>query len=176
MSRTIADVDSVTNLGDIPEQISLDAERSLSRQHVAHRFTLAFLEQIPKSVAGLHDFKFSTLVSVESGRPFNVFTGADSNGDGNPNSDRPGRLGRNTLLGPGYASVDFRVARQVKFNERLSSEFSLDFFNLFNRVNIRDLNTVYGGIDLSVAPIASFNTPREVFNPRQLQFGVKLRF
>src|SRR5262245_56804373 len=121
-------------------------------------------------------FKLSSLVSVESGRPFNISTGFDSNGDGNPFSDRPGFLGRNTLIGPRYASVDLRLARVIKFTERLSSEWSLDFFNLFNRVNIRDLNTVYGSASLAVAPIASFNTPRDVFNPRQLQFGVKLKF
>src|SRR5262249_23930087 len=80
-SRTIADVDSITNLGDVPEGLSLHDERGLSRQHVAHRFTFGFLGQVGLSVAVLHDFKFSSLVSLESGRPFNVFTGADSNGD-----------------------------------------------------------------------------------------------
>ena len=175
-SKTIGNVDSVTNLADLPEALSLRDERGLSRQHVGHRFTFAFLGQIPPSIAVLRNFKLSSLVSLESGRPFNVFTGADSNGDGNPNSDRPGRLGRNTLQGPGYASVDLRVARTVKFSERVSGELSLDFFNLFNRTNIRDLNTVYGGIDLTAPPIASFNRPRDVFNPRQLQFGMKLKF
>jgi outer membrane receptor protein involved in Fe transport len=175
-SKTIGNVDSVTNLGDIAEGLSLRDERGLSRQHVGHRFTLGFVGEIPRTVSVIRGFRVSSLVSVESGRPFNVSTGFDANGDGNPLSDRPGFLGRNTLIGPGYASVDLRVARPVKFTERLSSEFSLDFFNLFNRVNIRDLNTVYGSASLAVAPIASFNTPRDVFNPRQLQFGLKLKF
>jgi hypothetical protein len=75
-----------------------------------------------------------------------------------------------------YASVDMRIAREVPFNEHFKGEFSIDFFNLFNRVNIKDLNTVYGSFNLSVPPVASFNTPRDVFNPRQIQFGVKLKF
>ncbi|HMG35579.1 MAG TPA: hypothetical protein VKM94_16705 [Blastocatellia bacterium] len=175
-SKAITDVDSVTNLADIPEGTTVRSERSLSRQHVGHRFTMAVLGQFGKSVPVIHDFKLSSVITAESGRPFNVFSGADSNGDGNPNSDRPGLLGRNTLIGPKYASVDFRVSRAIKVTERVSSEFSLDFFNLFNRVNIRDLNTVYGGINLSLPPIASFNTPRDVFNPRQLQFEAKVRF
>jgi hypothetical protein len=175
-SKTMGNVDSVTNLGDIAEGLSLRNEWGLSRQHVGHRFTLSFLSEIPKAVPVMRDFKVSSLVSVESGRPFNVSTGFDANGDGNPLSDRPGFLGRNTLIGPSYAAVDLRIARPVKFSERLSSEFNLDFFNLFNRVNIRDLNTVYGSASLAVAPIASFNTPRDVFNPRQLQFGVKFKF
>jgi outer membrane receptor protein involved in Fe transport len=174
-SKTITDVDSVTNLGDFPEAVGF-GERGLSRQHLGHRFTLSFLSQVPSSVPVLRDFKFSSLVSVESGRYYTVSVGSDANGDGNPLSDRPGFLGRNTLQGPGYATFDLRIARPIKFNERWSSEFTLDFFNLFNRTNIRDISTVYGNFDLNVAPIASFKTPRDVFNPRQVQFGFKLKF
>src|SRR5262249_19578215 len=133
-SKTMSDggVDSPTSLTDFPEAPGM-SEWALSRQHLTHRFTLSFLEQAPESVPLLHDFKFSSLVAVESGRPFTVFTGFDANNDGNPLSDRPGTLGRNTLIGPGFASVDVRVARPIKFTERLNSEFSVDFFNLFNR-------------------------------------------
>jgi hypothetical protein len=176
-SKTMSDggVDSSTSLGDFPEAPGV-SEWALSRQHVGHRFTLSFLEQTPKSVPLLRDFKFSSLVSVESGRPFTVFTGFDANMDGNPLSDRPGTLGRNTLMGPGFASVDVRVARPIKLTERWNSEFSVDFFNLFNRVNIRNLNTFYGSPNLNVPPVAGFGTPRDVFNPRQIQFGFKLKF
>ena len=174
-SKTITDVDSVTNLGDFPEALGF-SERGLSRQHLGHRFTLSFLSQVPSSVPLLRDFKFSSLVALESGRYYTVFVGSDANGDGNPLSDRPGFLGRNTLEGPGYATLDLRVARPIKFNERWSGEFTLDFFNFFNRTNIRDISAVYGGFDLSVAPVASFGTPRDVFNPRQAQFGFKLKF
>jgi hypothetical protein len=176
-SKTMSDggVDSPTSLGDFPEAPGV-SERALSRQHVSHRFTLSFLQQVPKSVPLLHDFKFSSLVAIESGRPFTVFTGFDANNDGNPLSDRPGALGRNTLIGPGFASVDVRVSRPIKLTERLNSEFSVDFFNLFNRVNIRNLTTFYGSSDLNNPPVAGFGTPRDVFNPRQIQFGIKLKF
>jgi hypothetical protein len=176
-SKTMSDggVDSPTSLTDFPEAPGV-SEWALSRQHLTHRFTLSFLEQAPKSVPLLHDFKFSSLVAVESGRPFTVFTGFDANNDGNPLSDRPGTLGRNTLIGPGFASVDVRVARPIKLTERLNSEFSVDFFNLFNRVNIRNLTTFYGSSDLNNPPVAGFGTPRDVFNPRQIQFSIKLKF
>ncbi len=126
----------------------------------------------------LRDFKFSSLLSAQSGRRYNVFAGSDANGDGNPLSDRPGVLGRNTLEGPGFATFDMRVAREVRINERVSAEFSFDLFNLFNRTNTTDLNTVYGGIDLSQAPnpILGFGTPRDAANPFQFQYGLKLRF
>ncbi|HKX29211.1 MAG TPA: TonB-dependent receptor, partial [Blastocatellia bacterium] len=132
-SKTINNSESVANLADLPEGPSIAPERAVSRQSVPHRYTLTFVSKIPPGVKALRDFKFSSLLSAQSGRRFNVFAGSDANGDGNPLSDRPGTLGRNTFEGPGFATVDMRVAREVRFNERISAEFSADFFNLFNR-------------------------------------------
>jgi hypothetical protein len=177
-SKTINNAESVANLADLPEGPGIGTERAVSRQTVPHRFTLAFVSQIPESAGFLGNFKFSSLLSAQSGRRFNIFAGSDANGDGNPLSDRPGNLGRNTLRGPGFASFDMRVAREFRFNERVRAEFSADFFNLFNRVNITDLNTVYGGTDISVSPnpVLGFNTPRDASNPFQFQYGLKLKF
>jgi hypothetical protein len=175
-SRARANVESITNLGDFPELLSLEAEESLSRQHVAHRGTFSFMSEVPRNVAVLGGTRFAALVTASSGRFFTVFVGADANGDGNPNADRVGTLGKNTLEGPGYASVDVRLAREISLGARAKAEVSVDVFNLFNRVNVKDLNTVWGDADPNVAPIPSFNTPREVFNPRQAQIGLRLRF
>jgi len=177
-SKTINNAESVANLADLPEGPSIGTERAVSRQSVPHRFTLAFVSQIPESMGILGKFKFSSLVTAQSARRFNIFAGSDANGDGNPLSDRPGKLGRNTLEGPGFASVDLRVAREFRLSERVSAEISGDFFNLFNRVNVTDLNTVYGGTDLSAPPnpVLGFGTPRDASNPFQFQYGLKLRF
>jgi outer membrane receptor protein involved in Fe transport len=177
-SKTINNAESVANLADLPEGPSIGPERALSRQSVPHRFTLAFVSQIPESVVFLGKFKVSSLLTAQSPRRFNIFAGSDANGDGNPLSDRPGQLGRNTLEGPGFASFDMRVAREFRFNERVSAEFSADFFNLFNRVNVTDLNTVYGGTDLSAPPnpALGFGSPRDASNPFQFQYGLKIRF
>ena len=176
LASTHANVDSVTNLGDVPEGLDLSKEDGLSRQHVRHRGTLSFMSQVPKDVPVLGDFKFAALATLESGRFFTIFTGADSNLDGNPNSDRLGLLGRNTLQGPPYRSVDLRVAREFGLGGHTRGEVSLDVFNVFNRANVRDLNTVWGSFDPNVPAIPSFNTPRDVFNPRQAQLGLKVRF
>jgi outer membrane receptor protein involved in Fe transport len=177
-SKTINNSESVANLADLPEGPSIGTERAVSRQTVPHRFTLAFVSQIPASVDFLGNFKFSSLLTAQSGRRFNIFAGSDANGDGNPLSDRPGDLGRNTIEGPGFASFDLRVAREIRFNERVSAEFSGDFFNLFNRVNVTDLNTVYGATTLSAPPnpVLGFKTARDASNPFQFQYGLKLRF
>jgi outer membrane receptor protein involved in Fe transport len=177
-SKTINNTDSVANLADLPEGPNIAEQRAISRQSVPHRFTLAFVSQVPESVRVLGDFKFSSLVTAQDGRFFNVFAGLDANGDGNPLSDRPGNLGRNTLKGPKFFTVDLRVARQFQVSDRVSAEILGDFFNLFDRVNVTDLNTVYGGTDLAVDPnpILGFNSPRDASNPFQFQYGLKLRF
>jgi outer membrane receptor protein involved in Fe transport len=177
-SKTINNAESVANLADLPEGPGIGPERAVSRQTVPHRFTLAFVSQIPEGAGVLGKFKFSSLLSVQSGRRFNIFAGSDANLDGNPLSDRPGNLGRNTLEGPGFASFDLRVAREFRINERVTAEFSGDLFNLFNRVNVTDLNTVFGATTLNATPnpLLGFNTPRDASNPFQFQYGLKLRF
>ena len=176
--KTINNSDSVANLADLPEGPNIAEQRAVSRQSVPHRFTLAFVSQVPAQVQALGGFKVSSLLTAQGGRCFNVFAGLDANGDGNPLSDRPGNLGRNTLKGPRFVTLDMRVAREIRVAERVTAEFSGDFFNLLNRENVTDLNTVYGGTDLSVDPnpILGFNTPRDASNPFQFQYGMKLRF
>jgi hypothetical protein len=177
-SKTINNSESVANLADIPQGQDRNLERAISRQSVPHRFTLAVVSQIPSGVRALNDFRFSSLVTLESGRFYNVFAGSDVNGDGNPTSDRPGTLGRNTLKGPNFATVDLRVGREFRLRERLSLELTADLFNLLNRTNIKDLNTLYGAPDLSRPPDPNlgFGTPRDVGNPFQFQYGAKFRF
>jgi hypothetical protein len=177
-SKTINNSESVANLADIPQGQNRSFERAISRQSVPHRFTLAAVSQIPSGVRGLHDLRFSALVTVESGRFYNVFAGPDVNGDGNPISDRPSALGRNTLEGPGLATIDLRVGREFHLGERLSLELTADLFNVLNRTNIKDLNTLYGAPTLALPPDPNlgFGTPRDVGNPFQFQYGAKLRF
>ena len=173
LSRVRNNVDSLANLADIPEGFDIDGETALSRQDVRHRFTLTALTQVPSGI------RISALVSLESGRPFNIFAGSDANRDGNPNSDRPGTIGRNIYEGPGYASVDLRVSRAFRLGDGVALDLMLDAFNLLNRVNVKDINTVWGGIDYPNTPPPpqlGFGTPRDVFNPRQVQFGARLRF
>jgi outer membrane receptor protein involved in Fe transport len=178
ISETRTNVDSLANLSDIPEYQDVNAERGPSRQDVTHRFTLSALSQLPDTVPVFRRVRLSGVVTLESGRHYNIFIGSDSNADGNPNTDRPCCVGRNSYEGPGYASVDLRLAREFEINDRARVDVSLDLFNLFNRDNVKDVNTVWGGIDTSVPPLPQFGfgTPRDVFNPFQTQIGVKLKF
>jgi len=179
LSRVRNNVDSLANLADIPEGQDILGETSRSRQDVRNRVTVAVLSTVPSRVRALGGFRFSGVVSVESGRPFNIFAGRDFNLDGNPNSDRPSSIGRNIYDGPAYASVDVRVGRDIRLGDRARLELTLDLFNLFNRVNVKDINTVWGSADYPNTPppaTLGFGSPRDVFNPFQMQFGVKVKF
>jgi hypothetical protein len=57
-------------------------------------------------------FRAGTVVNLSSGIPFNITTGYLNNGDLMPTARPPG-IGRNTGAGPGYASVDFHLAKRV---------------------------------------------------------------
>lgn len=175
-SKTLTTVDSVNNLADYPEGLTL--ERFLSRQHATHRLAATVAGESPRQVGRLGGWQGAVVVALESGRPFNVFAGGDFNGDGNPNSDRPGLLPRNSFRGPGFATVDVRLGRSFRLGEQARLEVTLDAFNLANRVNIRDLNLAYGGASLTAPPnpALQFGAPRDVFGARQLQLGVKARF
>jgi hypothetical protein len=73
-----------------------------------HRFSLISTSRLPWG------FKAGTIVSLNSGIPYNITTGFDDNHDTVPN-DRPLGVGRNTGAGPGYASVDFHFSKRIRF-------------------------------------------------------------
>lgn len=79
-----------------------------------------------------------------------------------------GNLGRNTFPGPGSANVDFSLFKKVVIAERFSAQFRAEFFNLFNRVN---LYPPTGRLDSS-----NFGLSQTAFDPRVIQFGLRLSF
>src|SRR6185295_622104 len=99
LSRSRNNVDSLANFADLPEGQDINDELARSRQDVRHRFTLSAIAEVPRHLSGVGGIQLSGLVSLESGRPFTIFVGSDANGDGNPNSDRPGLLPRNSYEG-----------------------------------------------------------------------------
>jgi hypothetical protein len=113
--------------------------------------------------------------------------GFDANNDGNPVTDRVGASARNTYRGDSLKAVDLRLSRVVHLKERAQLNLSVDAFNLFNRSNVDEVFSVYGAPDFVgpvprhfgdgiTGPSGAVGSPRTVFNPRQLQFGLKLSF
>jgi len=127
-------------------------------------------------------FGLSTIVTLNSGRPYNLLAGVDLNGNGdNPPGDRPGGLGRNAGISPGFANVDLRLTRNIAFNERAKVQLFFETFNLFNRVNVTDLGRVFlPGTALPPQENGRFIATPDRFrasaNARQIQFGFRFQF
>jgi outer membrane receptor protein involved in Fe transport len=81
---------------------------------------------------------------------------------------RDGTLGRNTFPGPGIANFDFSLFKKVAISERFGVQFRAEFFNLFNRVN---LYPPTARLDSS-----NFGLSQQAFDPRVIQFGLRLSF
>jgi hypothetical protein len=70
------------------------AEWSRSQYDRPHRFVVNWIWEIPGPKSGflkhlLHGWQISGVTQKQSGQPFTILTGVDSNGDGNTGSDRP---------------------------------------------------------------------------------------
>ncbi|MGP0018554.1 MAG: carboxypeptidase regulatory-like domain-containing protein [Candidatus Sulfotelmatobacter sp.] len=53
-----------------------------------------------------------------------------------PTSSVYGDLRRNQVYGPGFGDVDLSVFKNIPITERVKAQFRVEFFNLFNRVNL----------------------------------------
>ena len=75
-----------------------------------------------------------------------------------------GNLGRNAGTRPFTIFTDMRVAKTLNLGERMKLQGSVDGFNLINRFNVADVNSLY----------TEAGQPTAAFDPRQLQFGLKV--
>lgn len=115
----------------------------------------------------------------------------DTNGDTN-DTDRPFLVGRNTGKGPGFFTVDLRLSRRFRFgpDSRRSLELIFDSFNLFNRVNFKEVNSSTNGVlrlsDLGITdarvegradlPASRFGGFTSAHDPRIIQLAVKINY
>ena len=93
-----------------------------------------------------------------------------------PPSGTFGNVGRDTLIGPGTATVDFSVLKSTAVTERVRIQFRAEFFNLLNRANFSTPNTVvFSTANSGPSPTAGVITATSGTS-RQVQFGLKLLF
>jgi hypothetical protein len=79
-----------------------------------------------------------------------------------------GNTGRNVLRGPKSFNTDLGVLKTARITERTALQFRAEFFNLFNNVNFRLPN--------SRLTSASFGAITSAYDPRIIQFALKLTF
>ncbi|HET7205050.1 MAG TPA: TonB-dependent receptor [Terriglobales bacterium] len=184
------DISTTVNLPNTPENyLHPEFDRAVGDNDVRNRFTLALLGESPQAwPIFARDFKVSILTSLQSGRAYTINTGFDTNGDLFPFPDRVGVSARNSYRGDPYYDTDLRVQRIIPITERLKAEASVELFNIFNRVNVEDVDHVYGAPDF-IGPVPhafgdgvtspanpTFGTPKFVAPARQLQISFRLNF
>ncbi len=183
------DISTTVNLPNTPQNWILpQLDKGVGDNDIRHRLTLSFLAESPKEWPTLmRNFKLSMLNTLQSPRHFSIIAGGDFDGDLFPFNDRVGLAGRNTYRGDPYYNSDMRLQRVFPFTERLNMEASVEIFNLFNRVNVQDINNVYGAPAFGGQPVpsfygdgittpAGFGTPKYVDPARQFQFALRLNF
>ena len=162
LSRSL---DSGSSMFSLPaNNYDLQGEWGRSDYDRRHRLNLVLLYSLP---AG---FRAAGILNVWSGRPYNITTGIDSNGD-NVFNDRPLGLWRNAGRGPGYTDVDFRLARRWRLAHREhppSIEFAVDAFNVLNHVNFENY------VGTLTSPF--FGRANVADSARQLQLSLRFIF
>lgn len=79
-----------------------------------------------------------------------------------------GNAPRNSVFGPGFANVDFALAKTWRVAGASELEFRWEIFNLVNRANFDLPNRIFGN--------PNFGRIFSAKNPREIQFGVRLAF
>jgi len=79
-----------------------------------------------------------------------------------------GNAPRNGVIGPGFSSTDFSLARTWNVGGRRELEVRWDVFNVLNKANFEVPSRIFG--------TPNFGRVFSAKDPREMQFGVKLNF
>jgi hypothetical protein len=180
---------------------NLRGERGLSGFDVRQRFVFSPVWRLPLGTNMLaRNWEVSSIVTLQSGRPFTTLITRDQSNTLD-NLSRPniigdvntgpravaewfnkkavqeqafgtfGNAGRNNIIGPPYKNFDFVLSRTISLGhlrEGVSMQWRAEFFNAFNHPNF---NTPVQTVDNP-----SFGEITSASDPRQMQFGLKIKF
>ena len=162
-------------------------ERGPATHDQRHRLVVSGLYQLPLAV------DVASIVTVASGRPVTPLAGADLNGDGdggafptdrarrNP-ADGESSVGRNSETMPAQATVDVRVSRRFTIRGRTGLEVIAEAFNLFNRSNFSEVNSIFGTSAYPNEPQrdergrVTYGLFEQALPPRQVQLALRFAF
>jgi Carboxypeptidase regulatory-like domain len=124
-------------------------------------------------------FSLGVALQAYSGKPVNVTTGLDSNGDGVFN-DRPngGLAPRNSLHGPGLLNLDVNVAHDFRFKkEKKDGPVLTAALNVFNILNHPNYVTFIGVVGPDGGPRnPNFGFPASAYPGRRFQINLECKF
>jgi hypothetical protein len=126
-------------------------------------------------------FSGVTPVANTSGNYANGYQYFNPNAFGLPPTGSYGTTRRNQFYGPGFNALDFSIIKSTHITEKISAEFRVEIFNLFNRLNlsgpdtnIDDKGGTFGQIS---ATVQAYNSPG-IGNgePRNTQLALKIKW
>jgi hypothetical protein len=91
-------------------------------------------------------------------------------------------VGRNSALTDAQVTLDLRLSRTFKLRGRSTLEAIGDAFNVFNAVNVADVNNVFGRGAYPSQPATNsagrvtYGLYQRVLPPRQVQLALRLGF
>jgi hypothetical protein len=166
------------DIDGLPIAFDPDSEKGPSLQDQRHRLVASGIYMLPK------DIELSSIVTVGSGRPYNILAGVDLNADGDGGATDRARttlvdiatsVHRNAGTLPMQAAVDVRLARRFPMG-RMSVDGIFEVFNLFNRSNYTAVNNVFGTGSYPASPAPTFGQFTQAALPRQIQVALKIGF
>lgn len=170
-----------SDLNGLPVGFDPRREKGPSLQDQRHRFVLSGAYLMP------WDLTLSSIVTLASGRPYNITAGADLNGDGNGGATPPDRprtnpadpltsIRRNDGLLPNQYTVDVRLAKRFGVGGRAKLDVLFEAFNLFNHTNYTNVDSIFGTGAFPGTPLSTFGQFNEAAPPFQAQIAAKLIF
>jgi outer membrane receptor protein involved in Fe transport len=158
-SHTIDNGNFTTFINLPPNQFDYGSERGNSNQDLRNHLVTNFTATAPDHTF-LRKFELSSIINLQSGRPFTLFAGENTFGDvAGLSTDRVGgapvtgqcssvsncstTVGRNTYTGAALYSWDMRVSRNFRLAETKMLDLSFDAFNLLNHPNVDEVSSVY---------------------------------
>jgi len=191
----------------VPNNIQVEYGPSIF--DVPHRFVFNAVIDAPWKFCGwqsylLNGWQVAPIFQAQSGLPYSLVTsGTAGFGGVNGSNGRKGLpiIGRNSFRYPRLEDADLRITKKINFGERYSLELRGEAFNLFNRINVTNLNnTGYiiatsgtytnpgGGASVvcsSASPCLNYNAPfgtvtsansNFAWSTRQIQIGLRFVF
>ncbi len=180
LSKAVSLSDDIFEPGVPQDSNNFPADKGPTLRDARHRFVWSGIIRLPLG------FQTSNIVALQSGRPFNITTGTDDNGDGHL-KDRPLGVGRNAGRAKATYTWDTRLSRPFKIRERLEIVPTVDMFNVPNHPNF-DAESFVGTLNAGCTtgppicgtlqnPGSQFGKPTDIISPpRQLQFGLRITF
>jgi hypothetical protein len=169
---------------------NLHEERGSSDFDLRHRLVLSFMAELPFGFGKpflnhglaakiLGGWQVSGLSTMQSGRPFDIFSSRDSEYTGISNRPdlvgstelpadsprnqtgppvtgfdvqpfgRPGNVGRNLFTGPTLFNTDIDLLKRFTITERVNLEFRAECYNVFNHLQFQQPGTTDSGNTLA---------------------------